>query len=140
MLKLVCALQPPLPSASESSMEVGDRASWTEEQRRQGLARVMIRVSKGNAVTHSLKEKFGEVQRASEDIEEILEPFGHFCGVRDPRVLGAVGQVYARELEERMRDDSPTTEQQDCCCGGGMADLAVDEKQPVQLCVYGNDI
>lgn len=130
--KLVCALLPPIRSNNEwSGME--------ELAERPSLVRVMIRVSKGNAVTQSLKAQFGEVQRISEDIEEILEPFGHFYGVRDPRVMGAVGQAYARELEERMRDDEPR-EQQDCCCSGGMADLAVDEKKTVQLCVYGNDI
>ncbi|KAL1590612.1 hypothetical protein WHR41_00564 [Cladosporium halotolerans] len=128
VLRLVGALQP---------VDAEDMATdkSTEEQ---GLARVIIRISNENAVMQSLKAQFGEVQKISEDIEEILEPFGHFRGVRDPRVLGAVGQGYARELEERMRSLEPL-EDQACCCGGGMADVAVDEK-PVQLCVYGNDI
>ena len=133
VLKLVCALQPPMASQDEGC-EIA-----TEEPARPGLARVVIRISSGNTVTTSLKAQFGEVQRISQDIEEILDPFGHFCGVRDPRVVGAVGQAYARELEERMRDPEPH-QQQGCCCSGGMADLIVDEKRAVQICVYGNDI
>jgi hypothetical protein len=135
VLKLVCALQPPVASHQDDE---GCRIA-TEEPAPPGLARVVIRISSGNTVTTSLKAQFGEVQRISQDIEEILEPFGHFCGVRDPRVVGAVGQAYARELEERMRDPEPH-QQQGCCCSGGMADLIVDEKKAVQICVYGNDI
>jgi hypothetical protein len=138
VLKLVCALQPPpVASQDDEGCEIDD--STTEEPARPDLARVVIRISSGNTVTTSLKAQFGEVQRISQDIEEILEPFGHFCGVRDPRVVGAVGQAYARELEERMRDPEPR-QQQGCCCSGGMADLVVDEKKAVQICVYGNDI
>ena len=136
VLKLVCALQPMAISHEDEGCEI---AATEEEPSRLGLARVVIRISSGNTVTTSLKEQFGEVQRISQDIEQILEPFGHFCGVRDPRVVGAVGQVYARELEERMRDPEPG-QQQGCCCSGGMADLVVDEKKAVQICVYGNDI
>jgi hypothetical protein len=69
-------------------------------------------------------------------VEEILEPFGHLCGVRDARVMGAVGESSARELEERMRGFEHGGGADGCCCGGGMA---VEEKG-VQLCVYGNDI
>jgi hypothetical protein len=137
VLKLVCALQPMATSHEDEGCD--EIAAVEEEPSRPGLARVVIRISSGNTVTTSLKAQFGEVQRISQDIEEILEPFGHFCGVRDPRVVGAVGQAYARELEERMRDPEPR-EQQGCCCNGGMADLVVDEKKAVQLCVYGNDI
>jgi hypothetical protein len=134
VLKLVCALQPMAISHEDERRELA-----TEEPSGPGLARVVIRISSGNTVTTSLKAQFGEVQRISQDIEEILEPFGHFSRVRDPRVVGAVGQAYARELEERMRDSEPL-EQQSCCCSGGMADLVVDEKKAVQICVYGNDI
>jgi len=134
-LKLVCALQP-MARQDEGCGIATEELSVPE---RPGLARVVIRISSGNTVTTSLKAQFGEVQRISQDIEEILEPFGHFCGVRDPRVIGAVGQAYARELEERMRDTEPD-QQQGCCCSGGMADLIVDEKKAVQICVYGNDI
>jgi hypothetical protein len=137
VLKLVCALQPMATSHEDEGYD--EIAAVEEEPSRPGLARVVIRISSGNTVTTSLKAQFGEVQRISQDIEEILEPFGHFCGVRDPRVVGAVGQAYARELEERMRDPEPR-EQQGCFCSGGMADLVVDEKKAVQLCVYGNDI
>jgi hypothetical protein len=136
VLKLVCALQPMAISHEDEGCEI---ATTEEEPSRLGLARVVIRISSGNTVTTSLKAQFGEVQRISQDIEQILEPFGHFCGVRDPRVVGAVGQAYARELEERMRDPEPG-QQQGCCCSGGMADLVVDEKKAVQICVYGNDI
>lgn len=135
VLRLVCALQP-LEGEEEKGDEEGGSVGGGEEC--PGLARVLIRVSGGNAVTQSLKTQFGEAQRISKDIEEILEPFGHLCGVRDARVMGAVGHDYARELEERMRGYEHGT-QQGCCCSGGMADLAVDEKA-VQLCVYGNDI
>jgi hypothetical protein len=139
VLKLVCALQPPptMASQEDEGCEIDD--STAEEPARPDLARVVIRISSGNTVTTSLKAQFGEVQRISQDIEEILEPFGHFCGVRDPRVVGAVGQAYARELEERMRDPE-SRQQQGCGCSGGMADLVVDEKKAVQICVYGNDI
>jgi hypothetical protein len=137
VLKLVCALQPMATSHEDEGCD--EIAAVEEEPSRPGLARVVIRISSGNTVTTSLKAQFGEVQRISQDIEEILEPFGHFCGVRDPRVVGAVSQAYARELEECMRDPEPR-EQQGCCCSGGMADLVVDEKKAVQLCVYGNDI
>jgi hypothetical protein len=137
VLKLVCALQPMATSHEDEGCD--EIAAVEEEPSRPGLARVVIRISSGNTVTTSLKAQFGEVQRISQDIEEILEPFGHFCGVRDPRVVGAVGQAYARELEERMRDPEPR-QQPGCCCSGGMADLVVDEKKAVQLCVYGNDI
>jgi len=133
VLKLVCALQP------MAGQDEGRELATTEEPSRPDLTRVVIRISSGNTVTTSLKAQFGEVQRISQDIEEILEPFGHFCGVRDPRVVGAVGQTYARELEERMRDPEPR-QPQGCCCSGGMADLVVDEKKAVQICVYGNDI
>jgi hypothetical protein len=136
VLKLVCALQPMAISHEDEGCEI---ATTEEEPSRLGLARVVIRISSGNTVTTSLKAQFGEVQRISQDIEQILEPFGHFCGVRDPRVVGAVGQADARELEERMRDPEPG-QQQGCCCSGGMADLVVDEKKAVQICVYGNDI
>ena len=134
VLKLVCALQP-IEEEEGYGQDVDLREPRTE---RPGLARVMIRISNGNAVTQSLKVQFAEVQRISKDIEEILEPFGHLCGVRDARVMGAVGQSYACELEDRMRGYDHR-EQNGCCCSGGMADLAVDEKA-VQLCVYGNDI
>ena len=135
VLKLVCALQP--MARQDEACEISTEESSLPE--RPGLARVVIRISSGNTMTTSLKAQFGEVQRISQDIEEILEPFGHFCGVRDPRVVGAVGQAYARELEERMRDPEPG-QQQGCYCSGGMADLIVDEKKAVQICVYGNDI
>jgi hypothetical protein len=141
VLRLVCALQPLEEhggNQGEGGEEGGTGSIVKEEESRPGLARVLIRISGGNAVTASLKTQFGEAQRISKDIEEILEPFGHLCGVRDARVMGAVGPVYARELEERMRGYEHGT-QQGCCCSGGMADLAVDEKA-VQLCVYGNDI
>jgi hypothetical protein len=141
VLRLVCALQPLEEhggNQGEGGEEGGTGSIVKEEESRPGLARVLIRISGGNAVTASLKTQFGEAQRISKDIEEILEPFGHLCGVRDARVMGAVGPFYARELEERMRGYEHGT-QQGCCCSGGMADLAVDEKA-VQLCVYGNDI
>ena len=136
VLKLVCALQ---PLGGQGQEEGGTAAgSVREEGSCPGLARVLIRISGGNAVTASLKTHFGEAQRISKDIEEILEPFGHLCGVRDARVMGAVGHDYARALEERMRGLEHET-QQGCNCSGGMADLAVEEKA-VHLCVYGNDI
>jgi hypothetical protein len=140
VLKLVCALQPlGGQDHEEGEGEEGQGVEMaTKEESCPGLARVLIRISGGNAVTASLKTQFGEAQRISKDIEEILEPFGHLCGVRDARVMGAVGHDYARALEERMRGYEHGT-QQGCCCSGGMADLAVDEKA-VQLCVYGNDI
>jgi hypothetical protein len=141
VLRLVCALQPseePGVNQGEGGEEGGTGSIVKKEESCPGLARVLIRISGGNAVTASLKTQFGEAQRISKDIEEILEPFGHLCGVRDARVMGAVGPFYARELEERMRGYEHGT-QQGCCCSGGMADLAVDEKA-VQLCVYGNDI
>jgi hypothetical protein len=138
VLRLVCALQPLDEQQGQDGVEEKGAGSIVQEQPCPGLARVLIRVSGGNAVTASLKTQFGEAQRISKDIEEILEPFGHLCGVRDARVMGAVGPAYARELEERMRDCEHGA-QQGCCCSGGMADLAVDEKA-VQLCVYGNDI
>jgi hypothetical protein len=131
VLRLVCALQP-----MQEEKDVGSEVDPSKEC--PGLARVMIKISSGNSVTQSLKAQFGEAQRISDDIEEILEPFGHLCGVRDPRVIGAVGQTYARELEGRMRDFE-NGDTRGYCCSGGMADLAVDEKA-VQLCVYGNDI
>lgn len=138
VLKLVCALQPidREEEGTEDTSHDGDSSDFSREP--PGLARVMIRISNGHAVTQSLKVQFAEIQRISKDIEEILEPFGHLCGVRDARVMGAVGQAYARELEDRMRgyDHGKHT---GCCCSGGMADLAVEEKA-VQLCVYGNDI
>ena len=136
VLRLVCALQPVAAGQDEGRQSAAEDSSIHE---RPGLARVVIRISNGNTVTTSLKAQFGEVQRISQDIEEILEPFGHFCGVRDPRVVGAVGQAYARELEERMRNPEPR-QPQGCCCSGGMADLVEDEKKAVQICVYGNDI
>ena len=142
VLRLVCALQPLDEQGAEKGEEdVGrekEPGSTVQEQPCPGLARVLIRISGGNAVTASLKTHFGEAQRISKDIEEILEPFGHLCGVRDARVMGAVEPAYARELEQRMRGYEHST-QQGCSCSGGMADLAVDEKA-VQLCVYGNDI
>ena len=139
VLRLVCALQP-LKEVNEveASGGEGDAGRLMTEESCPGLARVLIRISGGNAVTASLKTQFGEAQRISKDIEEILEPFGHLRGVRDARVTGAVGHDYARELEARMQSYERGT-QQGCCCSGGMADLAVDEKA-VQLCVYGNDI
>lgn len=145
VLKLVCALQP-LGDQDQQEEEGGGGGGEADQGEREatkeescpGLARVLIRISGGNAVTASLKTQFGEAHRISKDIEEILEPFGHLCGVRDARVMGAVGHDYARALEERMRGFQHG-KQQGCCCSGGMADLAVDEKA-VQLCVYGNDI
>jgi hypothetical protein len=137
VLKLVCALQPLGEQSHEEGGAEGARGV-TEEEPCPGLATVSIRISGGNAVTASLKTQFGEAQRISKDIEEILEPFGHLCGVRDARVMGAVGHDYARALEERMRGFEHGT-QQICNCSGGMADLAVEEKA-VHLCVYGNDI
>lgn len=136
VLKLVCALQP--IEEGEEKRDDGSDVKAAEEEQCPGLARVIVKISGGNSVTQSLKVQFGEVQRISKDIEEILEPFGHLCGVRDPRVMGAVGHDYARELEDRMRSYEHG-DQHGCCCSGGMADLAVDEKA-VQLCVYGNDI
>ncbi|KAM0719209.1 hypothetical protein Q7P37_005114 [Cladosporium fusiforme] len=113
-------------------------------EERAGFARVTIRISNGNTVTQSLKAQFGEVQRISEDIEEILEPFGRFCGVREARVMGAVGQTFARGLEEKMRSCEAQEQEQgrkSCRCMEGMADLVVvEEKAVVPLCVYGNDI
>ena len=148
--RLVGALGPVVAAGREHDPE-GEIGGGGEAQEREsaaerpellspppGLSKLLIRISSGNAVTASLKSQFGESQRISKDIEEILEPFGHLCGVRDARVMGAVGHDYARALEERMRGFEHG-KQQGCCCSGGMADLAVDEKA-VQLCVYGNDI
>jgi len=144
VLRLVCALQPRGIEDQDHVSEEGERGHGPaadgdgDGDYHPGLARVLIRISSGNAVTASLKTQFGEAQRISKDIEEILEPFGHLCGVRDARVMGAVGHDYARALEERMRGFE-NGQQQGCCCSGGMADLAVDEKA-VRVCVYGNDI
>ena len=137
VLKLVCALQP-LGEQGQEEGGADGAGGVVEAESCPGLARVLIRISGGNAVTASLKTQFGEAQRISKDIEEILEPFGHLCGVRDARVMGAVGHDYARALEERMRGFEHGT-QQGCNCSGGMADLAVEERA-VHLCVYGNDI
>ncbi|KAK6429393.1 hypothetical protein LTR95_014460 [Oleoguttula sp. CCFEE 5521] len=112
-----------------------DRAFHT----RSGLTDITIRVSNGNAITDSLKNRFSGVEtKVSDDIDTMLEPFGILGGIITATVLGAVSQTSARELEARMRDASSGRPVK-CCCGGGVADSVVDEK-PVQLCVYGNDI
>ena len=70
------------------------------------LAKVYIRVSNGNAVLDALKtsivrEREGSI-KVSEDIEEMLEPFGELRGVQQVSVVGAVTESYARKLEARM--------------------------------------
>jgi len=102
------------------------------------LNRVTVRVSNGNAITDSLNARGCGSPKVSEDIAEMLQPFGCLCGVQYAKVMGAVGDDVARRLEEEMRSTNPS-KTSGCCCSGGMADAAVDEK-PVQLCVYGNDI
>lgn len=123
-------------------------SSSSHQARRDGFSRVTIRVSSGNAVAGSLKARFGEVQRISQDVEEILRPFGFWGGVRDARVVGAVGQGFARELEERMRggggDCCESKDREECCWCSGMAALTINDnkekEKDVPLCVYGNDI
>jgi len=129
--RLVFALQPPRCHEAD---HCGDNGS---EDRH--LAKVTVRVSNGNAVSAGIHSRFnGAAPKVSDDIEEMLEPLGHLCGVRYARVLGAVNEDFALQLEARMQ----STEIEagvGCDCNGGMADSVLDEK-PVQLCVYGNDI
>jgi len=103
-----------------------------------GPTRVTVRVSNGSAITDSLNARGFGARKVSEDIAEMLEPFGCLRGVQYAKIMGAVGDDVAQRLEERMQstghDGAPA-----CCCSGSMADAAVDEKS-VQLCVYGNDI
>lgn len=103
-----------------------------------GPTRVTVRVSNGSAITDSLNARGFGARKVSEDIAEMLEPFGCLRGVQYAKIMGAVGDDVAQRLEERMQstghDGAPA-----CCCSGSMADAAVDEKS-VQLCVYGNDL
>jgi hypothetical protein len=98
---LVGALQ----ASNESDVSVDDRR----------LAKVHIRVSNGNAVLDALKsnivlEREGSV-KVSEDIEEMLEPFGQLRGVQQVSVVGAVTESYARRLEARMTSKRSSEEE-----------------------------
>lgn len=108
--RLVGALQGGGSVRSERGGGDGDEGGFEEEEeeerRRKGFTRVMIRVSNGHNTTtgpRGLKARFAGVERVSQEIEEILTPFGCLSGVADARVGGAVGQSFARELEGRMR-------------------------------------
>lgn len=92
---LVDALQ-----ASDKSIEDGQR---------EPLSKVHIKVSNGNAVLDALKsnivrEREGGV-KMSEDIEQMLEPFGQLRGVQQAFIGGAVSDAYARNLEETMKSE-----------------------------------
>lgn len=73
------------------------------------LAKVLIRVSNGNAVLDALKsnivrEREGSV-KVPEDIEEMLEPFSQLRGVQQVHILGAVTYEFARRLEAKMMSE-----------------------------------
>ena len=90
-----------------NALQASNESDATAAQRR--LAKVYIRVSNGNAVLDSLKssivrEREGSI-KVSEDIEEMLEPFGDWRGVQRVHIIGAVTDSYARRLEARMMDE-----------------------------------
>lgn len=73
----------------------------------------------------------------SDGMEDMLEPFEQLCGVREVHVSGAIGDDYARKLEEQMKSDAVSVKGME---RAGDDNFWVASKQPVQLCVYGNDI
>ena len=88
-----------LQASNGSDLDVEDRR----------LAKVLIRVSNGNAVLDALKsnivrQREGRV-KVSEDIEEMLEPFGQLRGVQQAQIRGAVTDMFARRLEARMMSE-----------------------------------
>ena len=106
------------------------------------LAKVNIRVSNGNAVLDALKsdivrQREGGI-KVSEDLEEMLEPFGDLRGVREVNINGAVTERFARALEEKMtsiesvedRTWTKVDSERMWASNGG----------DVPLCVYGNDM
>lgn len=98
--RLVDALRP----GNETDATIGDRR----------LAKIYIRVSNGNAVLDALKtsivrEREGGV-KVSEDIQEILDPFGQIRGVQQVSVVGAVTESYAHRLEALMTSEKMSEE------------------------------
>lgn len=150
--RLVLALQPQRTSSIESQ-EDNHSEGYADEQRR--LAKVVVRVSYGNAVIDSIKtiasQQRGKATPSDprrmdsestkgsdgtiDDVKDMLQPFGDLAGVREVRVMGAVFETFARALEERMR----STEARECTYKGSVSD-AWGEKPTAPLCVYGNDM
>lgn len=138
--RLVNALQP--PPCPEKDDEEGngserDGHDSTGEERR--LAKVQIRVSNGNVYLDQIKSEAVRQREAgskiSEDVAEMLEPFGDLRGVREVAISGAVTDDFARTLSETMRSTAPLD--RSIAVTEGMHDLEI--ARPL-LCVYGNDM
>lgn len=112
----------------------------TDEDRR--LAKVNVRVSNGNAVVDALKSDSVRERegggKVSEDIEEMLEPFGYWRGVQHVHIGGAVTDELARRLEDKMSSNWAAGKKRNV-----FANLIIPEPtagpSPI-VCVYGNDI
>lgn len=79
------------------------------------------------------------VAETSENLEEILEPFGDLRCVREVTVGGAVSDTFAKEMTERMKSTDPVeTSMMGKVLDEGMG--ASNYTGGVQLCVYGNDL
>jgi hypothetical protein len=103
------------------ALQASNGSSTTIDDHR--LARVYIRVSNGNGVLEELKSCIVQERecsvKVSEDIEEILNPFGQLRGVQQAVVVGAVNESYARSLEARMMSKKSPEDQdasKGCSC------------------------
>ncbi|KAF2170718.1 hypothetical protein M409DRAFT_63800 [Zasmidium cellare ATCC 36951] len=138
--RLVNALQPPPPSNEDDEdgyvFVPGD--SYATNKGRQ-LAKVNIRVSNGNVYLDQIKSEAVRQREAgnkiSEDVAEMLEPFGDLRGVREVAISGAVTPEFAHSLEEMMRSTAP--HDRATALTKTMHDL---ELASPPICVYGNDL
>ncbi|KAK4501371.1 hypothetical protein PRZ48_007179 [Zasmidium cellare] len=135
--RLVNALQPPPPSdeEDEDGYVVVQAAKKDERQ----LAKVNIRVSNGNVYLDQIKSEAVRQRevgnKISEDVAEMLEPFGDLRGVREVAISGAVTNDFARSLEETMRGTTP--HDRTTTLTKRMHDLDIATPP---ICVYGNDL
>ena len=90
---------------------LGPHMRSPDEQDRR-LAKVSIRVVNGNAFLDQVKSDVvrkseGRI-RGSEDLEEMLEPFGELRGVREVDISGAVTEAFAQSLRANMMSTETT--------------------------------
>ncbi|CAK4034839.1 Hypothetical predicted protein [Lecanosticta acicola] len=138
-----CPPQPPDSAAEEEWAYISHADAQDEpaEQERR-LAKVLIRVSNGNAFLDQRKSEAVQARegsiRTSEDLEEMLEPFGDLRGVREAAITGAVTQSFSAKLRGQMMSEEKRPEASVSSITRGVRDF--DVATMPQLCVYGNDL
>ena len=154
--KLVNVLKP-----APNQTQKDDKENAGLERR---LIRLTVRVANGNAVMDQIKHDISRhrendspsnktykgvsritassdgrrtgSERISDDIEDMLSPFGQLRGVRDISIGGAVPDDFAMGLEQVMRSTAPVEYDPHM----DLIDSPAEASKPPPLRVYGNDI